>query len=157
MANEYTGWGSPFFNFLGDMWKDRPLPADLGSRTTLLNMQGGSTSPFAPLISQAIEKELAKQQAPIVAAKEFKESQAKRRMPYGDYRGAAERETIARAKAKIDDEESLFSQWSKYAWLKHMTDQGKYSGTSVVKGLGRNTPFYQIPLYGSPFPRGTNV
>jgi len=54
-----------------------------------------------------------------------------------------------------DDEESLFSQWSKYAWLKHMTDQGKYSGTSVVKGLGRNTPFYQIPLYGSPFPRGT--
>jgi hypothetical protein len=155
MANEYTGWGSPFFNFLGDMWKDRPLPADLGSRTTLLNMQGGSTSPFAPLIAGAIEKELAKQQAPIVAAKEFKESQSKRRMPYGDYRGAAERETIARAEAKRDDEESLFSQWSKYAWLKHMTDQGKYSGTSVVKGLGRNTPFYQIPLYGSPFPRGT--
>ena len=56
-----------------------------------------------------------------------------------------------------DDEESLFSQWAKYAWLRHMVNQGKYSGTSVVKGLGRDTPFYQIPLYGSPFPGGTNV
>ena len=57
MADNYTGWGSPFFNFLGDMWKDRPLPPDLGSRTTLLNMQGGSTSPFVPLISQAMMPE----------------------------------------------------------------------------------------------------
>ena len=157
MADNYTGWGSPFFNFLGDMWKDRPLPADLGSRTSLLNMQGGSTSPFAPLISQVIEKELAKQQAPIVAAKEFKESQAKRRMPYGDYRGAAERETIARAEAKMDDDD-WFKKMMQYSFMQSMMPEpSEYTGTSKVSGLGRDTPFYQIPYYTATFPGGTNV
>ena len=157
MANEYTGWGSPFFNFLGDMWKDRPLPADLGSRTTLLNMQGGSTSPFAPLISQAIEKELAKQQAPIVAAKEFKESQAKRRMPYGRYGGVAERETIARAEAKMDDDD-WFKKMMQYSFMQSMMPEpSEYSGTSTVQVGPAKRDFFDIPYYGSPYPGGTNV
>ena len=157
MANEYTGWGSPFFNFLGDMWKDRPLPADLGGRTSLLNMQGGSTSPFAPLISQAIEKELAKQQAPIVAAKKFEESQAKRRMPYGRYEGAAEGETIARAEAKMDDDD-WFKKMMQLSFMhSFMPEREKYAGTSKIVAGPKQRDFFDIPYYGSAYPGGTNV
>ena len=56
-----------------------------------------------------------------------------------------------------DDEESLFSQWAKYAWLKHMINQGKYSGTSTVEVGPAQRDFFNIPYYGSPFPGGTNV
>jgi hypothetical protein len=38
-----------------------------------------------------------------------------------------------------------------------MPEREKYTGTSIVRGLGRDTPFREISYYTSPFPGGTNV
>ena len=58
---------------------------------------------------------------------------------------------------EVEEDDDWFKKLLQLSFMQSMVpEREKYTGTSTVRGLGRDTPFYEIPYYTSPFPGGTS-
>ena len=64
---------------------------------------------------------------------------------------------VAKEYAPPKDDDDWFKKMMQLSFMQSMMpEREKYTGTSVVRGLGdTGASFYQWPTYDSPFPRGT--
>ena len=136
-----------------------PRRKTAGVGTWLRNLWGGGLGGIAPSYGtygrpnqSTLERERAEQIKRIQIAQDS--------VAHG-YPQAFKREEweqpVPTREPEVKEDDDWFKKLLQLSFMQSMVpEREKYTGTSKVSGLGRDTPFYEIPYYTSPFPGGTS-
>ena len=130
-----------------------------GVGTWLRNLWGGGLGGIAPsygTYGQPSQSTLERERAEQIKRIQIAQDSVAHGYPQAFKREEWEQPVPTR-EPEVKEDDDWFKKLLQLSFMQSMVpEREKYTGTSTVRGLGRDTPFYEIPYYTSPFPGGTS-
>jgi hypothetical protein len=130
-----------------------------GVGTWLRNLWGGGLGGIAPsygTYGQPSQSTLERERAEQIKRIQIAQDSVAHGYPQAFKREEWEQPVPTR-EPEVKEDDDWFKKMMQLSFMQSMMpEREKYTGTSTVRGLGRDTPFYEIPYYTSPFPGGTS-